>query len=141
MVLLKRSSHWYLLHHPTVFRWQVHKLQLLYFVHTSVSPQQFLHTRIMELPADGMLLTMKQPHPIKMLKSEYLNCSRALICVLEKFLNFVSLPTDFTVQVLSRKKTAVKHCLEIYQCFLLCMLLHEQALAVRHCNLRDRVLK
>lgn len=134
MVLLKRSTHWYLLHHPALFRWQVHKPQSLYFVYTSASPQQFPHTRITELtfylPADGMRLTMKSPHPIKMLKSEYLNCSRALICMLEKLLNFVSLPTDFTVQVLSRKKDSCEALLKIYQCFLLHMLLHEQAPAV-----------
>lgn len=52
-----------------------------------------------------------KPQPVEMLKSKYLNCSWALICMLEKLFNFVSLPTDFTVQVLSRKKWAVKQSL------------------------------
>lgn len=54
-----------------------------------------------------------------MLRSKYLNCSWALICMLEKLLDFVSLPTDFTVQVLPREKWAMKHSCKIYQYFLL----------------------
>lgn len=83
------------------------------FVHTSASPQQFLHTHIRELtfhlPGEQRQWDEpdhEKPHPIKMLKSKYLNCSWALICMLEKLLNFVSLPTDFVVQVLSRKKAS-----------------------------------
>lgn len=61
----------------------------------------------------------EKPHPTKMLRSKYLNSSWALICMLEKLLDFVSLPTDFAVQVLSREKWAMKHSCKIYQYFLL----------------------
>lgn len=88
-----------------------------------ILPQQFLlastHTSqranilpIIRVETIGWTWPWKQP-PVKMLKSKYLNCSWALICMLEKLLNFVSLPTDFTVQVLSRKKWAVKQSLRL----------------------------
>lgn len=134
---MKRSSHWYLLHQPVVFSQQVHKLLSLYFIHTSASPQQFLYVHICEptfyLPAERTewdASDHEKPHPIKTLKSKYLNCSWALVCVLEKFLNFVSLPTDFTVQVPSRKKWAVKHSLRITRISSCRHCLHQKAPAV-----------
>lgn len=75
------------------------------------TPATSAHTQTKELTfhlpeeqRQGDVPDHEKPHPVKKLKSKYLNCSWALICMLEKLLNFVSLPTDFTVQVLSRKK-------------------------------------
>lgn len=82
MIHLKRSSHWYLLDDPIDYRWQVHKLLSLCFVLRSTSPQQFLYTHIRELTFHPSAEQRQwdepdheKPHPTKMLRSKYLNCS------------------------------------------------------------------
>lgn len=122
----------------------------LCFVHRSVLPHRLLHTHTenwhftcQRSRDNGTMPDHENPHPVKMLKSKYLNCSRALICMLEKLLNFVSLPTDFTVQVLSRKKASCEALPQICQHFLSSThCLHQKVPAVwDHCKPRGLDLK